>query len=52
MLHLVAESKSDFTTLRDDEEAKIRCGEAHFKAIGVGYVKAVSAEEILSKLVL
>lgn len=50
-MHLVSESKSDFTTLRDDEEAKIRCGEAHFKAIGVEYVKAVSAEEILAKLV-
>ncbi|MBY0382487.1 MAG: DEAD/DEAH box helicase family protein [Xanthobacteraceae bacterium] len=50
-MHLVSESKSDFTTLRDDEEAKIRCGEAHFKAIGVAYVKAVSAEEILAKLV-
>lgn len=50
-MHLVSESKSDFMTLRDDEEAKIRCGEAHFKAIGVEYVKAVSAEEILAKLV-
>lgn len=50
-MHLISESKSDFTTLRDDEEAKIRCGEAHFKALGVEYVKAVSAEEILVRLV-
>ena len=50
-VHLVSESKGDFTALRDDEEAKVRCGEAHFKAIGVEYVKAVSAEEILVRLV-
>ncbi len=50
-MHLVSESKSDFTTLRDDEEAKIRCGEAHFRALGISYVKAVSAEEILARLV-
>ena len=50
-MHLISESKSDFTTLRDDEEAKIRCGEAHFKALGVEYVKAASAEEILERLV-
>ncbi|AIT07358.1 hypothetical protein MC45_14350 [Sphingomonas taxi] len=48
-MHLVSESKSDFTTLRDDEKAKIQCGVAHFQAIGVEYVKAVSAEEILAK---
>lgn len=50
-VHLVSESKSDFTTLRDDEKAKIRCGAAHFQALGVEYVKAVSAEEIVMKLV-
>lgn len=51
MVHLVSESKSDFTALRDNEYAKVRCGEAHFKAIGVEYVKAVSAEDILERLV-
>lgn len=50
-VHLVSESKSDFTTLRDDEEAKIRCGEAHFKALGIQYVRAVSAEAIIEALV-
>ena len=50
-IHLVSESKSDFTKLRADEEAKVRCGEAHFRAIGVQYVQAVSAEEILARLV-
>jgi type III restriction enzyme len=50
MVHLVSESKSDFSKLRDDERAKVRCGEAHFSALGVPYVKAVSAEEILTKL--
>lgn len=51
MVHLVSESKSDFTALRDNEYAKVRCGEAHFKAIGVEYVKAVNAEDILERLV-
>ena len=50
-IHLVSESKSDFTALRDDEEAKVRCGEAHFRALGVEYVKAVKAEDILARLV-
>lgn len=50
-VHLVSESKSDFSTLRDAEEAKVRCGEAHFKALGVEYVKAVNAEDILERLV-
>lgn len=50
-VHLVSESKSDFTTLRDTEEAKLRCGEAHFKALGIEFVKAVSAEDILERLV-
>jgi type III restriction enzyme len=50
-IHLVSESKSDFTALRDNEAAKVRCGEAHFKAIGVDYVKAVNAEDILIRLV-
>lgn len=50
-VHLVSESKSDFTALRDSEEAKVRCGEAHFKAIGIEYVKAVKAEDILERLI-
>lgn len=50
-IHLVSESKSDFTALRDNEEAKVRCGEAHFRALGVEYVLAVSAVDILAKLV-
>lgn len=50
IVHLVSESKSDFSKLRDDERAKVRCGEAHFSALEVPYVKAVSAEEILDKL--
>lgn len=49
-VHLVSESKSDFEALRDNEEAKVRCGEAHFKAIGVDYVKAVKVEDILERL--
>lgn len=50
-VHLVSESKHDFAALRADEEAKVRCGEAHFRAIGVEYVRAVSAEDILAKLI-
>jgi type III restriction enzyme len=50
-VHLVSESKSDFTALRDNEDAKVRCGEAHFRAIGVEYVKAVKAEDILERLI-
>jgi len=46
----VSESKSDFTKLRDDEKAKVLCGAAHFSALGVEYVKAVNAEEIMTKL--
>ena len=50
-IHLVSESKSDFGKLREDEEAKIRCGMAHFEALGVDFVKAVNAEDIVMLLV-
>jgi type III restriction enzyme len=50
-VHLVSESKSDFGKLREDEEAKIRCGMAHFEALGVDFVKSVNAEEIVLRLV-
>ena len=48
---LVSGSKSDFNALRDDEIAKVRCGEAHFRAIGVDFVKAVKVEDILERLI-
>ena len=51
VVHLVSESKSDFTKLRDDEKAKVTCGAAHFAALGVEYVKAVAAEDIVTRLV-
>lgn len=51
LIHLVSESKSDFEKLRDDEKAKVRCGTAHFEALGVEYVKAVDAEDIILRLV-
>lgn len=51
VVHLVSESKSDFTKLRDDEKAKVICGAAHFSALGVDYVKAVGAEDIITRLV-
>ena len=50
-IHLVSESKSDFGKLREDEEAKIRCGIAHFEALEVDFVKAVNAEDIVLRLV-
>ncbi|WP_300974473.1 DEAD/DEAH box helicase family protein [Sphingomonas sp. LHG3406-1] len=50
VVHLVSESKSDFAKLRDDEKAKVRCGAAHFEALGIPYVKAVAAEDIVLRL--
>ncbi|WP_432814494.1 hypothetical protein [Sphingorhabdus sp.] len=50
-IHLISESKSDFGKLREDEEAKMRCGMAHFEALGVGFVKAMNAEDIVLRLV-
>jgi type III restriction enzyme len=51
IIHLVSESKSDFSKLRDDEAAKVSCGEAHFAAVGVPYVRAVEASDILERFV-
>lgn len=31
--------------------AKVRCGEAHFQALGVAYVKSVEAADILERLI-
>ncbi len=47
-LYLVRETKStkDFDKLRNNEAAKIRCGEEHFKALGLELKTIVSANEI------
>ena len=54
-LYFVVETKSSLFTddLRDKENAKIECGKAHFKAIGVceapaRYVAARSVDDILA----
>ena len=55
-LYFVVETKSSLFTddLRDKESAKIKCGEAHFEALGVGespakYVKATKLGDVLAK---
>ncbi|MFL6138384.1 MAG: DEAD/DEAH box helicase family protein [Frankiaceae bacterium] len=47
-LCLVRETKgtTDPAKLRDAERAKVRCGAAHFEAIGVDYAVCVSADEV------
>ena len=47
-LYLVRETKAtrDFLKLRTSEADKVRCGEQHFKALGVSFAVAVSADEV------
>ncbi len=54
-LYFVVETKSSLFTddLRDRENANIRCGEAHFKALAVGenparFVRATKLDDVLS----
>jgi type III restriction enzyme len=54
-LYFVVETKSSLFTddLRDKESAKIKCGEAHFKALAVGenpaqYIKATKIDDLLA----
>ena len=54
-LYFVVETKSSLFTddLRDSEGAKIKCGEAHFKAIAVGesparFIKATNLDDVLT----
>jgi type III restriction enzyme len=42
--------------LRDQEAAKITCGEAHFEALAVGedpakYVKATKLEDVMNQII-
>lgn len=47
-LYLARETKgtNDFLNLRTSEADKIRCGKAHFAAIGVPFAVAVTADEV------
>ena len=47
-LYLVRETKStkDFLKLRTSEADKVRCGQAHFKELGVPFAVAVTADEV------
>lgn len=47
-LYLVRETKGtkDFMKLRTSEADKVRCGQKHFEALGVGFAVAVTADEI------
>ena len=47
-VYLVSESKGDLLNLRDAERAQIKCGEAHFRALNVQFVKATNIAGILS----
>jgi len=49
-LYLVRETKSTLNTdqLRESENRKIKCGKAHFDALGVDYKVATSIHEVLS----
>ncbi|MFZ2634663.1 MAG: DEAD/DEAH box helicase family protein [Desulfosalsimonadaceae bacterium] len=49
-LYLVRETKKthDTTKLRDDENKKFFCGQAHFKALGVNFKKATNIYEVLA----
>ncbi|MHC2552299.1 type III restriction-modification system endonuclease [Bradyrhizobium elkanii] len=56
-LYFVVETKGSLFTddLRDQEAAKIACGEAHFKALAVGqnparYVKATKLDDVMSEI--
>jgi type III restriction enzyme len=55
-LYFVVETKSSLFTddLRDRENAKIQCGEAHFKALAVGdspaaFIKARNIDDLMAK---
>jgi type III restriction enzyme len=55
-LYFVVETKSSLFTddLRDKESSKIRCGEAHFKALSVNenparYIKATNIDDLMSQ---
>jgi type III restriction enzyme len=47
-IYLVRETKStrDFLKLRTSEADKVRCGQRHFEALGVGFEVVVSAGEV------
>ncbi|MBM3572486.1 MAG: hypothetical protein FJX52_09030, partial [Alphaproteobacteria bacterium] len=54
-LYFVVETKGSLFTedLRDNEAAKVACGEAHFKALATGknparYVKATKLDDVLA----
>ena len=47
-VYLVSESKGNLLDLRDGERAQIKCGEAHFKALDVPFVKATNLAQILA----
>ena len=48
IVYLVRETKStrNFLKLRNSESDKVRCGQAHFKALGVSFAVATSAAEV------
>ena len=54
-LYFVVETKSSLFTddIRDKESAKIRCGEAHFKAIAIGenpakFIKGINIDDVFA----
>jgi type III restriction enzyme len=47
-VYLVSESKGDLLNLRDTENAQIKCGEAHFRALDVPFVKVTNLAGILA----
>ena len=56
-LYFVVETKGSLFTddLRDNEAAKVACGEAHFKALGTGenparYVKATKVDDLMEQV--
>ena len=56
-LYFVVETKGSMFVddLRDNEVAKIACGEAHFKALAVGknparYIKARTVDDVMDRL--
>ena len=46
-VHLTVESKGDLLNLCPAEEAQLNCGQAHFDALGVPFVKATSITALL-----
>jgi type III restriction enzyme len=47
-VYLVAESKGSLNNLRDDENAKIACGKAHFAELKVPFDKAITIRDVLA----